>query len=137
MDITLIGSGAGYNLYALIINGICQVIEYIDGLDPLSQKQITSLFKLITDTGVPHNIEKYRNIGDKIYELKTRGGVRILCFTGGAGLLRSLILTHAFHKRDHRILAREKQKALNWKEQFFQESIKIVNFNRRRENGIG
>jgi hypothetical protein len=35
MDITLIGSkiNLGYNIYALVIDGICQVTDYINSVD--------------------------------------------------------------------------------------------------------
>lgn len=133
MDITLLaeGLGLGFNLFALITGETCQVVEYIDNLDQINQKQVVSLFNLITEAGIPNNIEKYRDIGDDISELKTRGGVRILCFTGGPGLPRSLILTHGFQKPHQKVLKREKQKALRWRDQFFQETVNIVNFNRR------
>jgi len=138
MDIALVGlalNRRGYNLYALVIDGACQVREYIDSLNPKNQKQIVSLFNLINETGIPHNIEKYRDIGDDISELKTRGGVRILCFTAGAVLPRSLVLTHGFHKPHRKILIREKRKALSWREQFFQETLNMIEID-WRENHV-
>jgi len=128
MDITLLSSGSekGFSLYALIVDETCQVIEYIESLEQKYQKQIISLFNLITETGLPHNEEKYRGLGDNINELKTRGGVRILCFSGGPGLPRSLILTHGFQKPHRKILVRQKNKALKWRKQFIQEPVNLI-----------
>ncbi len=128
MDITLIESKSdmGFDLYALVIEDSCQVIEYIDSVDEKNQKQIAALFSRIIVKGLPHNEQKYRSLGDAIFELKTRGGLRVLCFTGGSFLLRSLILTHAFDKPHSRILQREKKKALDWRNQYFQETVNIV-----------
>jgi len=72
------------------------------------------LFNRILEIGLPHNQEKFRDIGEKIYELKTRGGIRILGFFGGLNLPKSLILTHGFYKKHNKILVRERDKALKW-----------------------
>ena len=128
MDIVLIGSGSGvgFSLYALVIEGSCQVLKFIENSDQRNQNQIVSLFNLITKTGPPHNKEKYRNLGNGIYELKTRGGLRVLSFTGGANLRKSLILTHAIKKPHDRVVIREKEKALRWRGQFFNQQITFV-----------
>jgi len=67
--------------------------------------------------------EKFRHIGDDIYELKTNLGIRILCFFATDFLRRSLILTHGFPKPKRVQLDREKAKALKIKAKRF----KIVN----------
>jgi phage-related protein len=128
MDITQIGWGSnlGFGLYALVIDRSCQVLEYIENVDDKNQKQIVSLFNLITSEGLPRNKQKFRDLGDDIFELKTRSGLRALCFTGGPGLRRSLILTHAFDKPHSKILKREKDKALKWYVQYFEETVNIV-----------
>ena len=68
------------------------------------QKQLFALFQLILENGPPNDKRKFNPIGDKIYELKTRSGVRILCFYGGSLLQKSLILTHGFFKPAKRVL---------------------------------
>ena len=113
MDITLLSSatGKGYSLYSLVENNSCVIKEFIQGLDDRDVKQIMSLFQLILCDGIPHSEQKFRGIGDDIYELKTRSGVRILCFFGGRFLPRALILTHGFPKPKRNILVREKKRA--------------------------
>ena len=128
MDITLIESafGPGYDLYAIVIDEVCLVQEFIDRLTEKEQNQVIALFQLILNSGVPFNKRKFRNIGDQIYELKTRSGVRILGFFGGADLPRSLILTHGFYKQHSKILVREKKKAILWHREYFSEQMNIV-----------
>ena len=129
MDITPLldaSTDDGFNIYAVVIKRVCQVVEFIDGSDELNQKQVFNLFELITNTGPPHNETKFNDLGDGIFELKTRGGLRIMCFTGGPGLLKSLVLTHAIHKPHAKILKREITKALGLKQRYFQESVTII-----------
>ena len=119
MDITRIDYGPGFNLYALVIDKTYSVQEYISNLETIDQKQVVALFNLILQKGPPHNKQKFRSIGDAIYELKTRRGVRILCFYGGPNLPRSLVLTHGFSKPKRRGLASEKKKAVKWRKEYF------------------
>lgn len=127
MDITETFSGPKYNLYAIVSDNRCFVQEFLTNLEEKDLKQVISLFKMIVETGPPQNEEKFRNIGEKIYELKTRRGVRVLGFFPGANLTKSLILTHGFFKSSNRIFIRERDKAVKWRKEFFESSdINIV-----------
>lgn len=116
----------GFNIFAIVIEGLCQVQEYIDASDPKNQKQIAVLFRIITVSGLPHNEEKFKTIGDDIFQLKTQKGMRILGFTGGSKLPKSLILTHAFNKPKKKELRRKKTGAIELKHQYLNENIKIL-----------
>jgi len=118
MKITRILSGTKCELYALVINGKCLIIDFVASLDEKDQKQTFALLKLVCETGPPKNKEKFRNIGDRLYELKTRGGVRILSFFAGPPLRKALILTHGFKKSGRRIFARQREKAAAWLKEF-------------------
>ena len=128
MDITPIGtaSESGFDLYAIVVDGICLVQSFIDNLIEKDQKQIIALFQLILDSGLPHNEQKFRNIGEQIYELKTRGGVRVLSFFGGPNLPKSLVLTHGFYKPGSRILVRERRRAIDWHNEYSNGDNNIV-----------
>lgn len=129
MDIKLIADAnpPGFKLYGLFANNVCIVTDYIDSLEEKDQKQVTNLFKHITSIGLPRNKEKFRDVNDGIFELKTRRGVRILSFSGGPGLPRSLILTHGFPKPNKKIFNREKAKALRWYKEFVEiADIRII-----------
>lgn len=120
------GSGQGFSIYAIIVDDHCLVEEFIDNLNVHYQKQITNLLERIFTAGLPKGIEKFRNIDDGIYELKTRSGIRLLSFFAGPNLPRSIILTHGFHKPNSRVLKREKQKALTWLNEYNSSENTII-----------
>jgi phage-related protein len=122
MDITETISGTEFTIYAIVFSNRCFVQEFIINLEEQDLKQVLTLLNAICETGPPHNETKFRNIGEKIYELKTRRGVRILGFFAGSNLPKSLILTHGFYKSGNRILVRERDKAIQWRKEFFESS---------------
>ena len=129
MDITLLADAIppGFKLYGLVINYACIASDYIDSLEEIDQKQVINLFNLITSNGLPKDKKKFRDVEDDIFELKTRRGVRILCFFGGGNLRYSLILTHGFHKANKKIFNRQKERALRWYKEFVEKAdIRII-----------
>jgi phage-related protein len=118
MKICEIKSGPGFALYGVIGDKSCEVAGFIDTLDPKNKVQIIALLEHIVSVGLPKGELRFRNVGDNIYELKTRNGARILCFFGGALLRNSLILTHGFLKPKKKQFNREKEKALSWHRKF-------------------
>ena len=120
MTLTTLYSGQEYTISALIINGHCLVQEFLSGLDKQSEVQILSLLKRTGDNGPPINEEKFKHLEGKIYELKTRTGVRVLSFFGEG---KSLILTHGFFKPSKKKLQIEIGKAAEW-EKTYQKHIK-------------
>jgi phage-related protein len=121
LEIALLQRGRSFDLYALKIDDQCLVSEYISSLPDSAQKQIIALFDFVLEKGPPKNEERFRSIGDKIYELKTRSGARILCFFGRIISQNSLILTHGFNKPKPKQLNREKKKAVKWMMEIDQE----------------
>lgn len=128
MNITLIvpAEPFGFNLYGIVVKNSCLVREFIESLGEKYQKQIITLLEFISVKGPPKNEEKFRSLGNDIFELKTRSGVRILAFFGGGNLPKSLILTHGFYKLGQKILKRQKAKAIAWHKQYFEEEVEIV-----------
>ena len=127
MTLETLYKGQRYTLYALVVNERCFVVEFLSDLDKQSEKQIFALFKHIGASGPPVNEEKFKHLEGKIYELKTRTGVRILSFFGKG---QSLILTHGFSKPSQRKLKIEISKAAEW-EKAYQQSLKIQNEEKR------
>jgi phage-related protein len=125
MQVALIDKGPGINLYALVIKGKPLVREFVDGLEERDQKQVINLFNLILKEGLLSNIQKFRKVSDYIFELKTRGGIRILSFTGGNILPNSLVLTHGFNKPGKKVLRRNVNKAEAWRKDFL-NGIELV-----------
>ncbi len=105
MAIELLRSGEALNLYALVVNEKCLIRDFINSLENRSKKQVFKLIEQRADRLNLFDEQKFRPIGDDIFELKTRGGVRILCFWGGK---RVLILTHGFPKPTKKVLSTEK-----------------------------
>ena len=130
MDIALIEPAiepSGYNLYAIIVNGVCLVEEYIDSLDEKNRAQIFPLFQHVLTVGPPKNEAKFKKLETHIFELKTSGGVRILGFFAGPKFPKSLVLTHGFDKPHRKILKREIKKAINLHEDYFSaDEINII-----------
>lgn len=120
MHLAVIGNGPEWSLYAVLVEDVCYVSQFLVGLDDLNQKQMIVLFNEIRQQGPPKNIHRFRNLGDDIYELKAKAGARIACFFSGQQLPRSLTLTHGFYKCGAKELKREKQKALNWRAEYFE-----------------
>lgn len=110
--------------------------EYVESLAEAEQKQVVALFKFILEKGPPTNIEKFRPLGDKVYELKTRMGIRILSFYGSPCLKDSLILTHGLRKPKSKVLMREKEKTIKWRENYFRTANRANNFNILGEEDI-
>ncbi len=129
MYIIKLASGPVYTLYARVESAVCQVKASIASLTEKDQKHIFTLLKFILEQGIPMNKEKFRHIGDQIYELKTRGGIRILCFLGSPVLPDALILTHGFRKPKPKRLIREKDNTLQWRKQYCATANPHNNFN--------
>ena len=132
MKIVKLLSGPAFDLYAIAIHQRCQVEEYISSLDEKDQKQVFALLNFVCEKGPPTNEEKFRNLGDKIYELKTRRGHRILSFFGGSTLRKSLVLTHAFPKPKPAELSVEKKKAVQLHEEYLETADKKKRVKSRR-----
>ena len=118
MNITETLKGPKFNLYSIVVDNRCFVQEFIENIEEKDLKQVLNLFQRIVEIGLVHDTEKFRNIGEQIYELKTRRGVRILGFFAGPSLPNSLILTHGFYKSKNRIFIRERDKAVKWLKEF-------------------
>lgn len=127
MTLKTLYKGLWYTLYALVVNESCFVVEFLSDLDKQSEKQIFALFKRIGTSGPPVNEEKFKHLEGKIYELKTRTGVRILSFFGKD---QSLILTHGFSKPSQKKLKIEISKAAEW-EKAYQQSMRIQSKEKR------
>jgi phage-related protein len=84
----------GYDIYGISENR-CLVREFINGLEGSSREKLWAILKRIAEHGHPRNIEKFRALGDGIFEIKSYQ-VRIHCFFEKG---RMIILTHGFIKK--------------------------------------
>ena len=107
--------GKELTLSALVVNKKCLIRDFINNLKDQDKKQVTNLLKQRADRFLIHNEQQFRPLGNEIFELKTRGGVRILCFWDGQ---RNLVLTHGFFKPAKKLLKKEKEKAIKWLKEY-------------------
>lgn len=115
VDIEKLLDGKELILYALVVNKKCLIRDFINSLEDQDKKQVTNLLKQRADRFHIHNEQQFRPLGNEIFELKTRGGVRILCFWDGQ---RKLVLTHGFFKPPKKLLKKEIEKAIKWLKEY-------------------
>lgn len=48
--------------------------------DPPEFARLMRSFDLVAESGPPHDTSRFRRLARDVYELKTRGGTRVLCF---------------------------------------------------------
>lgn len=97
IDIELLYEGPKRQLYAIKRGDSCQVRQYIEGLPDADQKQIIALLEYTANNGTPVNEHKFKSLkGVPLYEFKTRGGVRLICFFEKSKII---IITNGFNKQ--------------------------------------
>lgn len=87
------------------------VFEKFSGADA---KKFQHLLKVMGDTGIIRNKEKFRNEGNKIYAFKPQPH-RFLCFFFEGN---KIIITNAFVKKQQKLPKAEKVRALKYKKDF-------------------
>ena len=95
----------------------CDVLDFAVRLrrnDPPEFARLLRLFDFVAECGPPHNITRFRRLTADVYELKTRGGTRVLCFFDEG---RALICGEALVKpKPHRLtLAIEQASRTRWR----------------------
>lgn len=96
IGIELLYEGHQRKLYAIKRGDVCQVCQYIEGLPTEDERQIVALLRRTANNGPPRNEQKFRSLkGVPLYEFKTRGKVRLICFFEKNNII---ILTHGFDK---------------------------------------
>lgn len=92
--------------------GDCQVQAFLHELEsdsPSDYRQVMALLHTTAMTGPPKSEMRSRSLGDDIFELKTRGGIRILYFYDEG---RLVICTEAVRKPKERELRGVKTRAV-------------------------
>jgi len=100
--------------------GGCPVQEFIDRLETDSQSdydQVMAQLRWAAVNGPPRNDEKSRPLADKIFEFKTRGGIRIPYFYDKD---RLVICTEAMRKPKKTELRAVITRALATRERYFE-----------------
>lgn len=112
-------AGKQFTLYAL---GIGKSIDLLDFLYEMEKKRpkeaakMAALFARVLEHGILNNKQKCRSLGNKLFEFKTRGGLRVVWFWDEG---RMIICTHGFEKAQQKTPRREIEKALARKADYF------------------
>jgi len=104
-------SGNAIAVYALEQNGRRELWDFLFDLKASSCKdfaRLVSLFDRTAEYGRIKNEQMFKYLANDIYEFKTFGGFRVLCFFDGG---RMIVLTNGFKKRKD--YSAEIQKAVN------------------------
>jgi hypothetical protein len=91
--------GRAHDIYVLEDGGACQVRDFFDEIEMTARAEFQKLVRLIdriSEHGTIRNEQKFKLLQDKIWEFKTPGGVRLLCFFDSG---RLVILTNGFKKK--------------------------------------
>jgi len=99
--------------------GDCPVQAFLLELEidsPSDYRQVMAQLRTTAMTGPPKNEKRSRSLGDDIFELKTRGGIRILYFYDEG---RLVICTEAVRKRKSTQLRGIKTRAVDARTQYF------------------
>lgn len=92
------------------------VKDYMEALDPIKQKTLIALLKLIATSVRIYNKEKYNNLGNGVFEIKS-DIIRIYCFEDG----KNIICTHGRNKPKKKVLRNDIKKVLYWRELYFKQ----------------
>jgi Phage derived protein Gp49-like (DUF891) len=94
-----ISEGRVFDIYALEHKGRRELLNFLVELRMSSRQEFTKLvryFDWTKDTGIIKNEYIFKRLTVDIYEFKTRGGVRVLCFFDERSMV---ILTNGFKKK--------------------------------------
>jgi hypothetical protein len=94
-------------------------IEFLEGLVDATQRRFTHLFVETMEHGPPKGHERFRHLGDQIYEFKTHDGYRMYCFLVAAE--KHVILTHGSKKEKPRVLRNQIVRAVQMRAQYFSD----------------
>lgn len=98
------------------VRGQSQALEYYNQLTPLERISLLKLLKKMGDFGTIKDKTKFRNEGDKLYAFKPQPD-RFLCFFFKG---RKIIITNAFRKKRQKLPEQEKERAMNYKQDYEQ-----------------
>jgi len=103
----------------------CPTLAFILEEQKANEKELLKLAALLTrtaDFGPPMDETKFRKLsgGDDIYEFKTSGGLRLLCFKDGTQLI---ICTHGITKSPKKRFQGEMQAAENARRDYFAAKV--------------
>ena len=112
----LLRQGKALTVFALVVDGQCEVVEFIDGLQEPDRRKAFALLKCSADLGVPYNEQKFKDIEGvaNLFEFKPTNKVRLLCFRES----RDYIVVLGVIKKRSRLRSQDIEKAQRLRDQF-------------------
>ena len=120
MPIVQITDGSSFEILAWGTRDKCRTLEFLTELEHRDRNEFEKMMSLLDWTanhGPPKNREKFRNLGDEIYEFKTTR-IRLLCFFQPG---RLIVCTHGVAKPKKRELTKEKKVAVSIRGEYLKE----------------
>jgi len=91
--------GKVFDIFALEHNGRRELLDFLVDLQMSSRREFVKLTRYLDwtkDSGLLKNEYIFKRLTIDIYEFKTHGGIRILCFVDGRSIV---VLTNGFKKK--------------------------------------
>ena len=95
-------------------NSKSDALDYYQSLTQAERIQLLKLFKRMGDIGQIRDRTKFNSEGDQIYAFKPKPD-RFLCFFCEG---KKIVVTNAFRKKQNKLPANEKQRALSRRDDF-------------------
>jgi phage-related protein len=87
--------GSNFDLFEVVVDGKHLLQDFIVGLSEPDQRKVSALLKRAAEHGPPRNEQKFKSLGDGLFEFKSFQ-VRIFCAFRGKSVL---VLTHGIKKK--------------------------------------
>lgn len=113
-------SGDKFKIYGLVINGVCEAEIFLSELTDKEKSKIIPHLHYTANNGLIRNEQKFKNVGDDIFEFKGFQS-RILCFFDKGSLI---ILSHGCIKKRDKLDPTEIKKARKRKDEYFRKDVK-------------
>ena len=111
--------GAKYTIeWYFDVKGNSQSRDYLLELSPNAQRKVFYLFKRMGDFGKISDKTKFRNEGDEIFAFKPQPERFLSFFVKG----KKIIITNTFRKKTDKLPKGEKEKALNYKNDYLKRT---------------
>jgi phage-related protein len=114
--------GTRFRLYALEVGGRCEFDEFAETWrrdDPDEWARLLYRLERLGEVGASRRRTQYNDLGDGLFEAKTKGGLRVLFFYHAG---RVVLLSHGFRKKTPKTPPTEIEKA-NAKRRAFLQAV--------------
>jgi phage-related protein len=116
MDLELVTEGASFTIYGMTTGeGVSWFLDELQRNDADEYARLDRRISQLAERGASRRKTEFNDLGDGLYELKTRGGARIIFFYDAG---RLVICTQGFAKKSQKTPKRELEKALERKKAY-------------------